>query len=111
MIKIYIIINNLNGLNFIEPDDSKFLCLKLIKYIKIKNTYFETILVSINDELVEKYLNDQISFISLQKKLLELIKHPFFTKYYKQMPNNINDIKIMVDKVKTFLNKIKFDEN
>ena len=104
-------IKKLNGLNFIEPDDSKFLCLKLIKYIKIKNTYFETILVSINDELVEKYLNDQISFISLQKKLLELIKHPFFTKYYKQMPNNINDIKIMVDKVKTFLNKIKFDEN
>ena len=104
-------LKKLNGLNFIEPDDGKFLCLKLIKYIKIKNTYFETILVSINDELVEKYLNDQISFISLQKKLLELIKHPYFTKYYKQMPNNINDIKIMVDKVNTFLNKIKFDEN
>ena len=44
----------LNGLNFIKPNDKKFLCLKLLKYIKIKNTYFEIILVSINDELVKK---------------------------------------------------------
>ena len=102
---------NLNGLNFIDPDDKKFLCLKLLKYIKIKNTYFEIILVSINDELVKKYLNDQISFISLQKNLLKLIKNPYFTKYYNQIPNNINDIKIMVEKVNTYLNKIKFDEN
>ena len=101
----------LNGLNFIDPDDNKFLCLKLLKYIKIKNTYFEIILVSINDELVKKYLNDQISFISIQKSLLKLIKDPYFTKYYNQIPNNINDIKIMVEKVITYLNKIKFNEN
>jgi len=102
---------NLNGLNFIDPDDKKFICLKLLKYIKIKNTYFEIILVSINDELVKKYLNDQISFISLQKNLLKLIKNPYFTKYYNQIPNNINDIKIMVEKIHTYLNKIKFHEN
>ena len=99
---------NLNGLNFIEPDDKKFLCLKLLKYIKIKNTYFETILVSINDELVKKYLNDNISFISLQKNLLKLLKLRYFKKYYNQSPNNIKDIKIMVEKVITYLNKKKF---
>ena len=102
---------SLNGLNFIEPDDKKFLCLKLLKYIKIKNTYFEIILVSINDELVKKYLSDQISFILMQKKMLRLIKDPYFVKYYKQAPNNINDIKFMVEKVVTYLNKIKFNEN
>ena len=102
---------NLNGLNFIEPDDKQFLCLKLLKYIKIKNTYFEIILVSINDELVKKYLNDQISFISVQKNLLKLIKHPYFTKYYNQIPNNLNDIQTMVEKVNTYLNKIKLNEN
>ena len=99
----------LNGLNFIKPNDKKFLCLKLLKYIKIKNTYFEIILVSINDELVKKYLNDQISFISIQKSLLKLIKDPYFTKYYNQIPNNIIDIKIMVEKVITYLNKIKLN--
>ena len=102
---------SLNGLNFIEPDDKKFLCLKLLKYIKIKNTYFEIILVSINDELVKKYLSDQISFILMQKKMLRLIKDPYFVKYYKQAPNNINDIKFMVEKVVTYLNKIKFNKN
>ena len=83
--------------------------MKLLKYIKIKNTYFEIILVSINDELVKKYLNDQISFISIQKSLLKLIKDPYFTKYYNQIPNNIIDIKIMVEKVITYLNKIKLN--
>ena len=94
---------NLNGLNFIEPNDKKFICLKLLKNIKIKNTYFEIILVSINDELVKKYLKNQISFISLQKNILKLIKDPYFTKYYNKKPNNINDIKIMVEKVTDYL--------
>tara|TARA_Y100000741_G_scaffold186605_1_gene141909 strand:- start:125 stop:1282 length:1158 start_codon:yes stop_codon:yes gene_type:complete len=97
--------NKLNGINFLEPDENKFCFLKLLNYIKTKNTYFEIILVSINDELVKKYLNNEISFFSLQKKLLKLIKHPYFNKYYKKEPNNINDIKNMVDKVKVYLNK------
>ena len=95
----------LNGINFIKPDKIKFPFLKLLKYINIKNTYFEVILVSINDALVNKYLKDEISFISLQKNLFKLIKHPYFTKYYKSSPNNINDIKIMVDRVNTYMKK------
>ena len=75
----------------------------MLKNIKIKNTYFEIILVSINDELVKKYLKNQISFISLQKNILKLIKDPYFTKYYNKKPNNINDIKIMVEKVTDYL--------
>jgi len=101
---------SLNGLNFIDPDSVKFPSLKLLKFIKVKNTYFETILVSINDELVKKYLKDQISFISMQKNLLKYIKDPYFVKYYNRKPNNINDIKIMVENVVTYLNKIKLNE-
>jgi len=41
--------------------------------------------------------------------LLKLIKDPYFTKYYNQIPNNIIDIKIMVEKVITYLNKIKLN--
>ena len=47
--------NKLNGLNFIKPNLKKFPLLKILNY-KFNNTYFEIILVSINDALVKKYL-------------------------------------------------------
>tara|TARA_B100000579_G_scaffold230123_1_gene188552 strand:+ start:3614 stop:4789 length:1176 start_codon:yes stop_codon:yes gene_type:complete len=101
----------LNGINFINPDVNKFICLKILKNIKLKNTYFEIILVSLNDYLVKMYLNDQISFIFLQKKLINLIKHPYFKKYYRLYPNNIKDIENMVEKVNIFLDKMYLKQN
>ena len=93
----------LNGENFINTDIKKFPLLNILKN-KFINTYFETILITINDELVKKYLNNKISYISLHKILLKLIKKPYFTKYYKSSPNNINDIKIMVKITTDYLN-------
>jgi len=95
----------LNGINFIKPDKKKFPLLNLIKIIPIENTYFETILITINDELVVRYLRGEINYFSLINNLLNMIKKPYFTKYYQSSPNNINDIKIMVNKVKNYLNK------
>ena len=95
----------LNGINFINPDKKKFPLLNLIKIIPIKNSYFETILITINDELVTRYLRGEINYFSLNNNLLNMIKKPYFTKYYQSSPNNINDIKNMVNKVKNYLNK------
>ncbi len=94
----------LNGINFINPDKKKFPLLNLIKIIPIKNSYFETILITINDELVMRYLKGEINYFSLNNNLLNMIKKPYFAKYYKSSPNNINDIKSMVNKVKNYLN-------
>jgi 1-deoxy-D-xylulose-5-phosphate reductoisomerase len=95
----------LNRINFIKPDKKKFPLLNLIKIIPIKNSYFETILITINDELVMRYLREEINYFSLINNLLNMIKKPYFTKYYQSSPNNINDIKNMVNKVKNYLNK------
>ncbi len=95
----------LNRINFIKPDKKKFPLLNLIKIIPIKNSYFETILITINDELVMRYLREEINYFSLINNLLNMIKKPYFTKYYQSSPNNINDIKSMVNKVKNYLNK------
>ena len=95
----------LNGINFINPDKKKFPLLNLIKIIPIKNSYFETILITINDELVTRYLRGEINYFSLNNNLLNMIKKPYFAKYYQSSPNNINDIKSMVNKVKNYLNK------
>ena len=93
----------LNGLNFVKPDRSNFPLLKILDY-KFKNTYLEIILVTINDELVQKYLDNKISYISIHKKMLSLLKKPYFINFYSHKPKNINDLRIMVRKVKKYLN-------
>ena len=100
----------LNGLNFINPDRKKFPVIKLLSNIKNKSSYFETILISINDFLVDKYLKGEINYLSLNTNLIKLLKRPYFKGYYKSNPKNIIDIKIMVKKVDAYLNKIKFNE-
>ena len=94
--------NKLNELNFAEPDLKRFPLLSILEY-KIKNTYFEIILVSLNDELVKRYLQNKISYIALHRLMILLLKKPYFTKYYNSSPNNINEIKIMVNKVNNYL--------
>ncbi len=99
---------NLNGINFIEPDNKKFPYINILKDYRSKNTYFEVILVTINDELVNLFLNKKISFITMQRLLIKFIKKRMFKKYYNKQPKNINDIYLMVNKVKKLL--IKNDE-
>ena len=94
---------NLNGINFVEPDKIKFPYINILRKKRILDTYFEVILVTINDELVKLFLQNKISFVEMQKLLLKLINSNIFTKYYKEYPKNINDIYIMSDKVKKYL--------
>ena len=95
---------NLNGLNFIKPNVKNFPLLKLINY-EFNNTFFEIILVVLNDFLVKMYLDNLIKYIDLHKMLIKLLKNPYFTKYYKKKPKNINEIKNMVLNVKNYLHK------
>ena len=94
----------LNGKNFIKPDLKKFPLLKLLNY-KFKNTFLEIILVSLNDALVNKYLDRKIHYISIHKLMLKLLKKPYLMKFYKIKPRNINDIKIMVQRVDEYVNE------
>ena len=98
----------LNGINFIKPNKKKFPYLNILSDYKIKNTYFEVILVTINDELVNLFLNKKISFINMQKLLIKLIKRSVFKKYYNKQPKNISDINLMNNKVKKIL--INYDK-
>ena len=89
-------INKLNEICFYSPNIKQFPLISLINKIPKKDSYFETILISLNDSLVNKYLNGKINYISIQKNLLNLIERPFFKKYYKLKPKNIYDIKKMI---------------
>ncbi len=96
--------NKLNSLNFVKPKIKNFPLLEILNY-RFKNTYFEVILVSINDMLVKKYLANKIPYIFIHNKMLELLKKPYFTKYYSSKPKNIKDIKSMVEIVNQYLIK------
>ena len=93
----------MNGLNFINPDINKFPVIKLLNNVKNKSSYFETILIAINDYLVNKYLIGDITYLSLNHNLIKLVKKPYFTRYYKKNPKNIFDVKIMLNKVNNYL--------
>ena len=94
----------LNGINFIKPDLKKFPLLKLLDY-KFNNTYLEIIIVSLNDALVKKYLENKISYITIHNSMLKLLKKPYLKKYYSSKPKNINEIKIMVQKVNKYVDE------
>ena len=97
-------LKKLNNIKLIKPDFVKFPLLNLIKTIPEKDSYFETILVTLNDELVKNYLNSNIKYFYIEKYLLKLIKSPYFKKFYKLKPKNILDIKNMVNITKNYLN-------
>ena len=94
----------LNSLNFIKPNIKNFPLLKILNY-KFKNTFFEIILVSINDILVKNYLANKIPYISIHNKMLVFLKKPYFTKYYSYRPKNVNDVKSMVEIVNQYIIK------
>ena len=95
----------LNKLNFKSPDFKKFPLLSLIRMFPNKSSYFETILITLNDELVKKYLNGEINYISIQTNLLKHMKSQYFKKFYKLKPKSIYDIKKMIMLTKIYLEK------
>ena len=93
----------MNGKNFIKPSYSTFPILKLIKEYKRNDSYYEIILVTVNDYFVTKFLNGNIDFHKMQLKLLKKLKDPYLSKYCNKYPKKINDIYMIVDKVKKYL--------
>ena len=85
-------LNILNNLNFKKIDFKKFPLVKILKKIPQKNSLFETILISANDELVSLYLKKLISFNDIQKKLFQIINLREFKGYKNKKPKNIGEI-------------------
>ena len=85
-------LNILNSLNFQYADIKKFPVIKILKKISQKNSLFDTILVSINDELVNLFLKNKISFFDISSKICFLVNSRFFSKFMHQKPKNLAQI-------------------
>ena len=82
----------LNNLNLSKPNIKKFPILKIIKIIPKNISLFETVVITVNDELVNFFLDGKITFLEIQKYLLKIIKLNQFKKYCYKKPQNINQI-------------------
>ena len=97
-------IDKLNDLNLSFINKNKFPTTKIIKKLPKKDSLFETVLVTINDELVRLYLNKKFSYSILINKLFKLIHKKEFIKYKFIEPKKITDIlklnKLIKSKIK-----------
>ena len=82
----------LNSLNLQKVKIEKFPVIKIINKIPKKESLFDTVLVSINDELVSLFLEKKIKFLDISSKILHLINSPIFSKFKHQKPKNLAQI-------------------
>ena len=85
-------IGKMNNLNFQTIDKNKFPVLNLLRKIPDTFSLFETVLVSINDLVVNKYLNKEINFTDIYKLILKLVNLKQFKKFKKIHPKNIDQV-------------------
>ena len=85
-------ITSLNNLNFEFPNLKQYPMLKILKLLPVKNSLFETVMVSANDTFVNLFLDKKIAFFDIQKKLFKILKNNEFLKLRKKQPNKIDDI-------------------
>ena len=82
----------LNNLNLNPVDTKKYPLINILKLLPKKETLFETLLVSINDELVNLFLQNKISFEDISHKLKFIINNKKFLKYRHKKVNNLAQI-------------------
>ena len=84
--------DKLNNLNFSLPDVKKFNSLKILNLLPKKNSLFETILITVNDEIVRLFLNKKIRFNQIVPLINKIITDKNFVKYKKISPKNLKNI-------------------
>ncbi len=82
----------MNNLNLKKVDSKKFPLVKILNDLPKSSSLFETILITINDKLVYKFLENKISFNKLVGSIGKFSKFKKFQKFKKIKPKNVNDI-------------------
>ena len=90
----------LNNLNFTDVDKKKFPVIKILDKYPNHCSLFDTALVSINDELVNLFLNKKISFDDIFKNLINILNLTSIKKLKKIAPKNYKEISEINDFVR-----------
>lgn len=82
----------LNNLNFQKINKNKFSSTKILRLLTNKNSLFETALVTANDEFVNQYLRNKISYNSILPNIFKLLNDNEIKKLKKILPTNISQV-------------------
>ena len=82
----------MNKLDLSLPDKNKFPSLRILNLLPQKNSLFETIIVTVNDEVVKLFLDGKIKFTDIHKMIIKIISQKKYSKYKKKPANNIDKI-------------------
>ena len=99
----------LNNLDFQNVDLKRYPIINIKDKLTDHSSLFETILVSINDKLVDLFLNNKIKFTDISKKMNNMLDLKEFKKFKMIKVKKIKDIitlnKKVVDKINITLKK------
>tara|TARA_Y100001935_G_scaffold243623_1_gene235200 strand:+ start:675 stop:1838 length:1164 start_codon:yes stop_codon:yes gene_type:complete len=100
-------LNILNNLDFKIVDYKRFPLTKILNILPEKFSLFETILVSINDELVRLFLSKKIKFTDISKKMNSILNLNEYKKFKMKKVKKLSDIiylnNLVRDKVRSKL--------
>jgi len=85
-------INVLNNLSLERIDINRFPIVKIIDRLIHKDSLFETVIVSANDTLVNKFLKNEIKFLDISSLLLKITNLNEFLKLKKIKPKNAEQV-------------------
>ena len=85
-------VNKLNNLQLSDIDKKKFPVVNVLNKLPSNDSLFETVLVSVNDHLVNLLLNHKITYLELIEKLSKIVSKKEFNKYKFIEPKKITDI-------------------
>ena len=94
-------LKKLNNLDFRYANLKKFPIIRILKMLPNNTSFFETILVSMNDKLVDLFLNKKIKFTDISKKMNKILSLYSLQKYKKNKPKNIEEIIRMNTKIRS----------
>jgi len=96
----------LNNLELKKLDSKKFPLVKLLNNLNEKNTLYETVLVTVNDFFVLKYLNNKIEYQEMIRLIYKYCNYSEFLKFRKITPINVTDIYRLRDYVSLKLSNL-----
>ena len=96
----------MNNLNLENVDTKKFLFVKILNNLEKKYSLFETVLITVNDYFVYKFLKKEISFEKMIFLINKFVNFKSFVKYKKIKPKNVKDIYRLRDYVSSKIDSL-----